>query len=217
MSIDIAVCPECNKRIRVKPTSSSRQVCCPGCDHRFEFTPDDEELLDTLPARRTRRGKSQRLESSGWAAHFLSIPMSLFVAVVLVIGMAVIRVADYRMEGDIPLERLATQLTIGGTVLLGLLSGFRLGWLWARIVSALAVGLLIFGLVVFQKAGVLDTMFFIAFVFPIAMHLGILAALERPSTRDFFRLKCPDCKSIRTGAADFLFRRAKCSDCDCRW
>ena len=198
----LAVCPECSKRIRVKSSSSGRQVCCPGCDHRFQFTPD-EELLETLPARQSRRGTRQRNVSSGWAAHFLSIPMSLFVAVGLIIGMAILRIADYRIEGDIPFERLETQLTMGATVLLGLLSGLRLGWLWARLVSAFAIGLAIFGLVVFQKAGVLDNLFFIAFVFPMAMHLGILAALERPSAREFFRLKCPDCKSIRTGAADF--------------
>jgi ribosomal protein S27E len=219
MSDQVAVCPECSKRIRVKPGTSGRRIRCPGCGDHFDFVPDHEDPgLETSPA---GQSKGKKVRRDGTAAkgisRLLQMPMSLFGALILVVAMIVLRVVDGMLDREIPRELVIFRLVIGVTVFLALLSTFRLGWLWTRFVSVLALIYLGYGLFSFVLAGALDVEFFIGFVIPIAMHLGILAALDRPSTRDFFRLKCPDCKSLNAGAADFLFRRAKCRDCDRRW
>lgn len=218
MSDEVAVCPECSKRIRVKPGASGRRMKCPACEHRFDYLPEDDDLDSETPATRPKSRKSRGgSDGVNWISRRLHMPMSMFVALLLVLGMVGLRAADGMLDREIPRDIVIFRLVIGGTVCLALLSGFRLGWLWARFVSAIALLYLVFGLISFLLANALNVEFFVGFVIPIAIHLGILAALDRPSAREFFQLKCPGCKSLNAGAADFLFIRAKCRDCDRRW
>ncbi len=206
---DVATCPECGARVRVR--SAGQQVECPACESQFDADPSGKRGTGG------KRGKKSNKAKPGWVAWVTSMPLSVYSALALVIAMASLRIADYAIEHESTRERTIFYVVMAASVLTAILSGLRLGWLWARLVSAVALVLLVFGMALYFRAGVLDTQFFVGFVIPIAIHLGILASLERPSARLAYRLKCPRCDSLRTGAADPIFLRAKCHDCDHRW
>lgn len=210
---DIASCPECGARIRVKAAETF--VECPACESQFEVGGTSSERSSKKRAGPKNRQKPGHAKD--WVGWVTTMPLSLYSALALVLIMASLRIADYAIEHESTRERTIFYVVMAATVLTSILSGFRQGWQWARLVSAVAIVLLVFDMALFFRAGVLNAQFFVAFVIPIAIHLGILASLERPSARLAYRLKCPRCDSLRTGAADPIFWRAKCHDCDHRW
>jgi hypothetical protein len=128
----------------------------------------------------------------------------------------VLRVLDVTL-GDAPPGRLALQLTLAVLVLAAIAFRVRLGWQFGRITSAIAAVLLFVALLSRGLAGTADVSLFLSAVIPMALHLGIIAALERSSARGWFGLMCPRCGSHRGAAADVVFRAVRCKDCGARW
>lgn len=100
----------------------------------------------------------------------------------------------------------------------GVARGVRLAWLWGRYLAV------ILGVVVAATV-VLAALRHELRLAVLAVLLGGLmlplfvagVALGRPSAFAFFDLVCPEC-SARTGlGADFLFRQARCRNCDHVW
>lgn len=177
----------------------------------FDEVPATVDAALPRPRRKSRR--SQR-DAAGRAMP--AIPVSVISVGLLVVINGLVRIMDVALYcGRAGL--LAWQLTMAALVLLGVIFRVRLGWQFARIVSAIAAVLLFFALVARAVAGTMDVGVFLNVVIPMAFHLGIIAALERPTAREWFALNCPECGSHRGGSADFLFRVVRCKDCNTEW
>lgn len=224
-----AACAQCGHQYQVGEQHAGKTLRCKQCrgvvrvpgngdfpdleldEFRYLETDGSEETAAPQPR---RRKKSRRAGSSAGGRPAISLSIVAAVLVVLFNGM--LRVLDVTL-GDAPPGRLALQLPLAALVLAAIAFRVRLGWQFARITSAIAAVLLFVALLSRGLAGTTDVSLFLSAVIPMALHLGIIAALERPSARDWFALTCPKCGSPRGGPADIVFRAVQCKDCGARW
>jgi len=226
-----AYCTKCGHQYRVKDEHAGRSVKCRQCQgvvripaaadddvnlgeidlHAFADADvdDDVEYAGASP----RRGRTRKKGSSSGPAF---PPLSVIAVGLLVLFNSGIRILDVvAASGSGPL--LVWQLTLSLLVLTGLALRVRLLWQFTRLISAMAIVLSLFGIVVRLVGGTLGLGGLIGTLVLVGLHLGIIAALERPSARDWFGLTCPKCGSHRGNSADFLFRSVRCKDCNKKW
>lgn len=224
-----AACSQCGHEYQVGEQHAGKTLRCKQCrgvvrvpgngdfqdleldEFRNLETDGSEEVAAPQPR---RRRKSRRAGSS--ARGRPAISLSIVAAVLVVLFNAMLRVLDVTL-GDAPPGRLALQLPLAALVLAAIAFRVRLGWQLARITSAIAAVLLFIALLSRALAGAVDLALFLGVVIPMALHLGIIAALERPSAREWFGLTCPKCGSHRGAPAHILFRAVRCKDCGARW
>jgi hypothetical protein len=57
----------------------------------------------------------------------------------------------------------------------------------------------------------------VAFALSAAVFLVLIVSLSLASSRDYFDLRCPRCRSRKVRAASFLYNRIKCRACQHAW
>ena len=101
-------------------------------------------------------------------------------------------------------------------ILLGLWKGVTLAWQWAMFFSF--VGAFIptiilagnfFWKLTLGQAGLL--------LIIDAGFISVFLLLLSKTTRPFFALKCPSCRTFRTKSANFLYTRSRCRNCSATW
>ena len=101
-------------------------------------------------------------------------------------------------------------------ILIGLWRGMTLAWQWAMFLSF--VGAFIptallasnfFWKLSLGQAGLL--------LIADAGFVAVFFLLLSKSTRPFFALKCPSCRTFRTKSANFLYTRSRCRNCSATW
>lgn len=134
------------------------------------------------------------------------------IAIVIIIFFSILSIvitADYTPNSFI-------RLTILFLILSGVLTGHKLAWQWGRLLTLLALfGILAAMLLMIIKA--YDPIAaLLGFLLSIPM-LTIFIAFGRDSAREHFGLICPRCNSFKVKADDFLYRQAKCKECNHTW
>ena len=122
--------------------------------------------------------------------------------------------------GTAPGISIVVPIVLAVLILAGIIVGHRLAWQWGRLLGlpgGLILSLAAFG--AFSRAveqpgflvvGVLLAMQGLP-LFPMFFALGTQGA------RKHFRLICPQCGSRKSRAANFLFTKAICRNCDTSW
>jgi hypothetical protein len=120
--------------------------------------------------------------------------------------------------GQVGFGHFAFAGVLGVALLVGLLRGARLAWLWARYLALFLAVLVASRAAVAVVRNESQAWVTALVVGGVAVPLVIAAfALLRPSAFAFFRLICPACGATTRRSADLLFRHARCSACGNLW
>jgi hypothetical protein len=128
--------------------------------------------------------------------------------VVVFIGL---NLARAQQSGRIPVVAIVIQLLIA----VGLVARDRLAWQWGRLIPMLFAVLM--AVIAVTAVGRRPDWWMALPVLFLVPAVVVVISLGRTSARAWFRLVCPTCGGIRAKAADFLFRRARCSTCGTVW
>jgi hypothetical protein len=109
-------------------------------------------------------------------------------------------------------------MIVGGSIIVGFLKGHRLAWQWGRVLGLLSGAFLALMFLVAINAGKADEIpVLLTTVVPAAMSIGMGVLLGTRSSRAYFRVICPECRSSEVQGCDFFFQRAKCKLCGRVW
>jgi hypothetical protein len=107
---------------------------------------------------------------------------------------------------------------ISGLILVGVIKGHKLAWQWGRILGMVGAVILSFIAIMLITHSNPQNVAAVVIIGSQAILLYILFfTLGTAGARKYFHLICPVCGSTKAKAADFLFAKAKCKDCDNQW
>jgi len=149
------------------------------------------------------------------------VPLAVWIAVA---GLAVVMVLQavlallFVRGGQVGWAMYAFAALLFALLLVGLVGGSRLAWLWGRYITII-LGVVVSAAVISgylrQQAGLLALALSLLGIAAPLFMVGV--ALGRPSAYAFYDLVCPNC-GARTGlGADLLFRQARCRSCLTVW
>ena len=144
------------------------------------------------------------------AAISLSLVISVQAALVMLLAQA----------GQVGWAQLAFAAVVAALLLLGILRGHRLAWLWGRTLGlalSIVLGASVAIALVRGAAAAHPALLAIVALGLIAPLLVMSIALSRPSAVAHFDLVCPECKATTRRGADFWFKRARCTSCGTEW
>jgi hypothetical protein len=140
--------------------------------------------------------------------------LSLLLAISVMAGAAFL-VAS---ESQVGLSQYLVLAGLFGLLLLGIVRGYRLAWMWGRyltFVLALLVAIIVVGGAV---KGVVGLAYVVMLLLGLAAPLfAVSFALGRRSALAWFDLVCPECGMAAARGKDFLFRKARCGKCRHVW
>jgi hypothetical protein len=110
-----------------------------------------------------------------------------------------------------------TALGIQGLILYGLFKRHRLVWQWGRILSLFSVIFLSAAIVFSFLTGGAPMQVLPGIFVNLSVSLIIFIAFGTASAKEHFNLICPNCSSNKVKAGDFLFKKAKCKNCNYVW
>lgn len=133
----------------------------------------------------------------------------IVVTVLLSIGIAfsILDIASAREHG------LGQFIGLGleGLILYGLFKRNRLVWQWGRILAVFSIIMIVVSLV-FIGASAIPLL-----VVPLIWWLIVFISFGTTSAKEHFNLICPNCSSNKVKANDFIFKKAKCKECNYIW
>ena len=106
----------------------------------------------------------------------------------------------------------AGNIAVAVLVLLGMIFGHALAWQWGRVIPILAL-LALFGAL--ADSTTTGARVFVASAMVVMLSIPILLSL--PSSRRWFALECPRCRTLKTQAASFLYNWRRCKKCHVKW
>ncbi len=149
------------------------------------------------------------------------LPAMVWIAVAALGIVLVLQIAlalSLARAGAVGWWKLAFAVLLFGAVVVGLVRGLRLAWLWGRFLT-IVLGVIMAASIAAGIARHALSPLFIAVSIG-GLVLPLLAAgiaLGHPSSYAFYDLVCPTCGK-RTGfGSDFLFRKARCRSCGTVW
>ena len=113
---------------------------------------------------------------------------------------------------------IPTVLVVLGLV--GIATGYRLAWQWARMLGLLgAVLFLLFTFVLIPQIGIKPLALFACIVSAVqALLLFVMYfALGTIGAREHFNVLCSDCGKTKVKGGDFLFSKVICCKCNKEW
>lgn len=121
-------------------------------------------------------------------------------------------------ESQVGLAQYLVLAGLFGLLLVGIVRGIRLAWMWGRYLTfVLALLVLVTSVGGYWKGGVAGA-FVAMLVLGLAVPLfAVSLALGRRSALEWFDLVCPQCGAAAARGKDFLFRKARCAKCRNVW
>jgi hypothetical protein len=105
-----------------------------------------------------------------------------------------------------------------GLLLLGIVRGHRLAWMWGRYLTfVLALLVLVIAGGAALKGGAAGAYVAMLILGLAAPLFAVSFALGRRSALEWFDLVCPECGMAAARGKDFLFRQARCGKCRHVW
>jgi peptidoglycan/LPS O-acetylase OafA/YrhL len=124
----------------------------------------------------------------------------------------------FARDGDLGWWRFAFAVAAFVLLLVGLVRGRRLAWLWGRYLALVLGVVLLASLAAGYARHELALEVGLLALFGMAVPLFVAGlALGRPSAHAWFDLVCPSCAVPTSHGADFLFRKARCRRCGTEW
>ncbi len=148
-------------------------------------------------------------------------PASIHVAALcLLLAISVMTGAAFLVAGEsqVGLSQYLVLAGLFGLLLLGIVRGFRLAWMWGRYLT-FVLALLVLVMVVggAWKGGVAGAYVAMLVLGLAAPLFAVSFALGRRSALQWFDLVCPECGTAAARGKDFLFRKARCGKCRHVW